>query len=307
MGLSSGRRECYNPRMFKQFFTLTVMAALLAPAFALEWMDDFAAAKSKAQAESKLVLMDFTGSDWCGWCIKLRKEVLDKPAFETYAKDKFVLMEVDCPRKKKLSDKLLQQNQQLCEQYHISGYPTLLVVNAEGDVVGGFSGYKKQEGLQESLDKAIRTDAAMRAAKQLPTEQQAAALNAIYQGMESAARKCGGYQVEGEEAATKQRLDLKTKLNACSDVAAMKKVLDEAEPSLLPANKAFFLDRKFTVMVNAAETVEDIIEARKVADELIAALPAPYAAHVKKQIDNDFADPAAFLEKLNAARAAEAK
>lgn len=304
--LAISRQTCYNVRMMKRALSLLALAALLAPAFAAEWMEDFDAAKSKAQAENKLILVDFTGSDWCGWCIKLRKEVLDKPEFEAYAQDKFVLMEVDCPHKKKLSDKLMQQNKSLCEQYHISGYPTLLVLNPAGEVVGGFCGYRKQDGIQATLDKAIKTDADLRAAKQLPVEQQAAALSGIYQQMSSDARKCGGYIDDGQEAAAEQREAIKAKLCACSSVADMKKVIEEAEPTILPGNKTFFLDRKFTIMVNAAETTEDILAARKVADELIAALPAPYAAHVQKQIDADFADPAAFLKRLNAARAAEA-
>lgn len=297
---------CYIAPMFKQTLSLLAAAILLLPAFGAEWMDDFNAAKKKAQAEKKLILMDFTGSDWCGWCIKLRKEVLDKPEFESYAKDKFVLMEVDCPRKKKLSDKLLQQNQQLCGQYRISGYPTLLVVNAEGDVVGGFTGYQKQEGLQASLEKAIRNNEALNAAQTLPAAQQEAAKNEVYRGMEKSIRNAGGYKEEGETAAAKQREEINAGLQACKSVEEMKQVLAQAEPSILPMNKRFFLDRQFTVMVNAAETVEDLAEARHVGDELVKSLPAPYAAHIKAQLDRDFADPAAFLDKLKAARAAEA-
>lgn len=292
--------------MLKQFLTLTVAAAMIAPAFAAQWMDDFAAAKSKAKTENKLVLMDFTGSDWCGWCMKLRKEVLDKPAFTAYAKKKFVLMEVDCPRKKKLSDKLMKQNQQLCNQYNISGFPTVLVVNAEGVVVGGFSGYKKQDELEATLNKAIKADADIRAAKKLPAEKQKEALEAVYQTMEPAARNAGGYKLNKEVASADQRKELSDKLNACTTTEEQLQVLAEAEPTILASNKHFFLDRKFTVMVNAAETTEDLEAAHKVGDELVASLPEPYASHIKKQVDAIFVDPAAFLEKMKAARAAEA-
>ncbi|MCQ2364505.1 MAG: protein disulfide isomerase family protein [Akkermansia sp.] len=291
--------------MFRQSLSLLAAALLLLPAFGAEWMDNFNAAKKKAQTEKKLILMDFTGSDWCGWCIRLRHDVLDKPEFEAYAKDKFILMEVDCPRKKQLSKKLQKQNQQLCGQYHISGFPTVLVVNADGAVVGGFNGYQKQEGVQAALDKAIRNNEAIKAAKKLPAAKQKAALNEVYLGMEKSVREAGGYKAEGESAAAKQREEINTKLQACKSAAEMKRVLTQAEPTLLPMNKRFFLDRKFTVMVNAAETVEDLAAARQVGDELIESLPAPYAAHIKAQIDRDFADPAAFLEKLKAARAAE--
>src|SRR5690242_19664467 len=67
------------------------------------WITDAAKAQETAKAEKKLVLLDFTGSDWCGWCIKLHKEVFSTPEFEKYAKENLVLVEVDFPRKKQLS------------------------------------------------------------------------------------------------------------------------------------------------------------------------------------------------------------
>lgn len=67
------------------------------------WLTDAAKAQAQAKAEKKLVLLDFTGSDWCGWCIKLNKEVFSKPEFAEYAKKNLVLVEVDFPRRKKLS------------------------------------------------------------------------------------------------------------------------------------------------------------------------------------------------------------
>ena len=285
--------------MFRFTLFTAALASVVAPAFADEWIDDFAVAKAKAQEKDKLVLVDFTGSDWCGWCIKLRKEVLDTPEFDDYAKDKFVLMEVDCPRKKKQDAMLAQQNQKLCQQYKISGFPTILVLNPEGEVVGGFGGYKKMDALKATLDKAIKADADMKAAKKLPAEQQEAALAAVYQSMDKSVRESGGYQVKGEAEAAAQRTELNTKLNACTDVAEMVKVIEAAEPNILPQNKTFFLDRKFTVMVNAAQTVEDLTAARKVGDELIDALPAPYAAHIKAQIERDFADPEALLKRIH--------
>lgn len=286
----------------KQLLTFALAATLLAPAFGLEWMENFDAALAKAKAENKLVLADFTGSDWCGWCIKLRKEVLDKPEFEAYAKDKFVFMEVDCPRKKKQDAALTQQNQKLCQHYHINGFPTILALNAEGEVVGGFGGYQKMEGVQETLDKAIKASEAIAQAKQLPEAEKEAALNAVYTRMEKSVRQAGGYTVTGEAEAAQQRKEINAKLNAASDTDEMKKIIAEAESGILPANKTFFLDRKFLVMVNAADSLEELAEARKVGDELIQSLPAPYNAHIKAQIERDFADPEALLQKLRDGR-----
>lgn len=288
--------------MFRHLFTVTTLAALLAPALALEWTEDFAAAKRQAKAEKKLVLMDFTGSDWCRNCMRLRGQVLDTPEFEAYAEDKFVFMEVDCPRTKKLPDKLAKQNQELCNTYHIGGFPTLLVVTPKGEVVGGVGGFKNREEVQQSLDKAIKADAAIRAAKKLPADKQQAALNRVYQGMESAVRKAGGYKVEGAGNVAQQREELDAKLKACKNPAQMKKVLAKAEPALLPGNRQFFLQRRYTVLLKAAETEDDLAAVRTVGEELADGMPAPNAEQFRAQMEKDFSDPAAYLKRLKEER-----
>lgn len=272
------------------------------PVFALEWTEDFAAAKRQAKTEKKLVLMDFTGSDWCRNCMRLRGQVLDTPEFEEYAKEKFVFMEVDCPRTKKLPDKLTKQNAELCNTYHISGFPTLLVVTPKGEVVGGVGGFKNREEVQQSLDKAVRADADIRAAKKLPADKQQAALNRVYLGMESAVRKAGGYKVEGAGNIAQQREELDAKLKACKSPAQMKKVLAKAEPDLLPGNRQFFLQRRYTVLLKTAETEADLAAVRRVAEELADGMPAPNAAAFRAQTDRDFADPEAYLKRLKAER-----
>ena len=112
----------------------------LAQAGAAEWLTDLPKAQAKAKAEKKLVMLDFTGSDWCGWCIKLHKEVFSKPEFEEYAKKNLVLVEVDFPRGKQQTEELKKANQKLQEKYGIEGYPTLILLNGEGAKVAQ-SGY----------------------------------------------------------------------------------------------------------------------------------------------------------------------
>ena len=107
------------------------------------WGDDYDKALAQAKAEKKLVVLDFTGSDWCGWCIKLDKEVFSKKEFKDYAKGNLVLVEVDFPQGKKLSKKTKEQNDKLQAQYGVKGYPTIVVLNPEGQKVGEL-GY--QEG-----------------------------------------------------------------------------------------------------------------------------------------------------------------
>ena len=64
------------------------------------WLTDLPKAEAQAKADNKIILMDFTGSDWCGWCIKFKKEVLDTKEFQDYAAKNVVLVEVDFPNKK---------------------------------------------------------------------------------------------------------------------------------------------------------------------------------------------------------------
>ena len=125
-------------KLLTRIFTLTAALAVSTSAAlaAAGWDDDYDKALAKAKTEKKMVLLDFTGSDWCGWCIKLDKEVFSKTEFKTYAKDNLVLVELDFPQGKKQSAKLQKQNEKLKKQYSISGFPTVIVLNAEGKQVG---------------------------------------------------------------------------------------------------------------------------------------------------------------------------
>lgn len=102
----------------------------------LSWQTDYKKAQEQAKADKKLLLVDFTGSDWCGWCIRLNREVFSKAEFQEYASKNLVLVEIDFPRSKAQSDALKKQNEQLAMQYQIQGFPTLVVLNSEGRVVG---------------------------------------------------------------------------------------------------------------------------------------------------------------------------
>lgn len=96
------------------------------------WVTDFEAAKKQAAEGKKDLLLDFTGSDWCGWCIKLNEEVFSHEPFKKGTKDKFVLVELDFPRKTELEAKLKEQNDALQEKFQIQGFPTILLCDATG-------------------------------------------------------------------------------------------------------------------------------------------------------------------------------
>ena len=100
------------------------------------WGEDYDKGLAQAKADKKLVLLDFTGSDWCGWCIKLDKEVFSQAEFGEYAKKNLVLVELDYPRSKEQSKEIKAQNEKLQKEYKIEGYPTIIVLNAEGKKVG---------------------------------------------------------------------------------------------------------------------------------------------------------------------------
>lgn len=107
------------------------------------WLTDLSKAEAQAKAENKIVLVDFTGSDWCGWCIKFKKEVLDTAEFQAYAAKNVVLVELDFPHKKVQADELKKANAELKKQYDIHGFPTLLVLNKDGKEIGRQVGYAK--------------------------------------------------------------------------------------------------------------------------------------------------------------------
>lgn len=97
------------------------------------WLTNIDAAKKSASESKKDLLIDFTGSDWCGWCIKLNDEVFKHDAFKTGVKDSFVLVEIDFPREKgKLPEDVRKRNTELGDKYAVQGYPTILLCDAEG-------------------------------------------------------------------------------------------------------------------------------------------------------------------------------
>jgi thioredoxin-related protein len=97
------------------------------------WTTDYAAATKDAAEHKKDLLIDFTGSDWCSWCIKLDEEVFQHEPFKTGVKEQFVLVELDYPRdKSKQSDEVQKQNEELSKKYAVQGFPTILLCDAEG-------------------------------------------------------------------------------------------------------------------------------------------------------------------------------
>ncbi len=116
-----------------------VLAAMVISfgAFASEgWMTDFEKAKEIAKEKNLPILIDFSGSDWCGWCVKLDKEVFSQKVFKEYAKDNLVMVLADFPRdKSNQSAELQKQNEKLSKEFGVRGFPTVYLLNSAGKPV----------------------------------------------------------------------------------------------------------------------------------------------------------------------------
>ncbi len=144
------------------------MIASLAALFALAvyaktstpegWLDDYDAALKKAADENKHIVVDFSGSDWCGWCKRLDKEVFATDEFKKAASEKYVLLMVDSPMKKSLlTPKAAKENPKLVEKFGVNGFPTVVVLDPKGEEVCRL-GYEKGGPAKyiEKLDAEIR-------------------------------------------------------------------------------------------------------------------------------------------------------
>lgn len=105
------------------------------------WRNDFDGALKQAQAENKLVLLDFTGSDWCPWCIKFDHEVLSTPKFAAYAGEKLELVKVDFPRHTLLPPDQQKANDALAKKFNVDGYPTYVLLTPAGTEIDRQGGY----------------------------------------------------------------------------------------------------------------------------------------------------------------------
>ena len=125
---------------------ITAMAfgAKLSESVPKGWSEDFAAAKETAKKDGKLILLAFSGSDWCIWCMKMEKEIYSDKAFIRKAGEKYVLVMIDSPNNKDILSKLAQrQNPQLVKQYGIHGFPCTIIVRPSGEEVKRFGGYQR--------------------------------------------------------------------------------------------------------------------------------------------------------------------
>ncbi len=115
------------------------------------WLGDFNEAKTEAMQQHKLILINFSGSDWCGPCIRLRKEILESATFEDYAAGHLVLVRADFPRQKKnqLSPAQVKLNEALADKYNAEGkFPYTLLVDENGKILYQWDGFPNESADQ---------------------------------------------------------------------------------------------------------------------------------------------------------------
>lgn len=122
----------------------------------LNWLTNYEEAVSLSRTTSKPLILFFTGSDWCGWCTRLEKEVLDTPDFIDATKDRFVFLKLDFPMNTTLHPQLTAQNKELQKKYEIRGFPTLVVLDSQQQKIGTI-GYQPGGGTKyaASLTKMV--------------------------------------------------------------------------------------------------------------------------------------------------------
>lgn len=308
--------------MLPRFLCLFALcAALLPPAFGVEWMTDLPAARAKAKAEKKLILFDFTGSDWCSSCITLRKNVLDTPEFEAYAADKFVCVEVDVPHTKKLPAALAAQNAALCEQYGIRVFPTVVAADAGGQIVGGFQGSIDTAALvQKQLDRAVKAGKKYRRAAKQQGEERAKSLFTVWTTIPAELRggsadmkaeiirldKSHSTGMDAELAAEKQMAEFMAEAYHSTGSKDFARITRKYAPIALPQNKLEIYRWHINMTYASAETEEELRDVQPYVRELCELDPT-LSEENKRQILAEYADPAKLLQKSKAERADKAR
>jgi thioredoxin-related protein len=135
---------------------MVLSGAVVSRAVETNWKTNFAQAQSLAAEQKHYLLLDFTGSDWCPWCVKMDKEVFAHRAFMDFAAKNLVLVKLDFPRSKPQPAAEKAQNQELAQKFRIEGYPTYVLLDPNGNEVrrqvgyleGGPSGFIRWTRLQ---------------------------------------------------------------------------------------------------------------------------------------------------------------
>ncbi len=283
----------------------------VAPAMAAAWTSDLDAAMQQAAAEKKLVLVEFTGSDWCSYCIALNKQVLSTPAFAEYIRPHFVPVQIDVPIRRDVDPELLRRNQEICKRYKVPGYPTLMVLTPQGQVVGGFRGDpgNGMEGARQHLDAAQKFARLLAGAEQLQGVEKARRLHLVYSALQPAMRPSTGLReriavldpdnvtgIHHELEVERQRNGFRRELAATrGKPQAALELIARYLPMVALQNRAEVLNAKVAVMLATAQSEADILAAKAVLFEICDLTPES-AEKDKADFEKRFANPAEVLD-----------
>lgn len=140
---------------------LILLCFILNPA--LPWLNNFDTARQEAVRSHKLILLNFSGSDWCGPCIRMRKEIFGSSEFTAYAAENLILVQADFPRQKKnqLSHEQTVLNEQLADKYNPEGkFPLTLLINEHGGILKTWDGFPSMKPAQFVTDLTLYKHAA---------------------------------------------------------------------------------------------------------------------------------------------------
>jgi thioredoxin-related protein len=266
--------------------------ALVAPPAANrggEWIADWDAAAKLAKESGKDLLVDFTGSDWCGWCVKLHDEVFQHDEFLKGVGDKYVLVALDFPRDDAVKAKVPNptRNAALQKRYHVRGFPTILLMAADGDVIGQ-TGYQqggpaaylthleelRTAGLplleeQDKMEQKIV--AAKDAEKAALIEEAMTRLAALTEENAFLATKFGDLVRLGLVADPDNKSGLKRKsIEALLKAGQLDDELATVVRTLDPKNEAGLLERVVAAEMGSIGSEEEIAPFVKKIDELVA-------------------------------------
>ena len=295
-------------------------AAVVTVAPAEEWGTDYTAALVRAQREGRAVLVNFTGSDWCGYCMRLKAEVLDHPEFAAWAGESFVLLEVDLPRRADVDPELLERNREICSRYAVDGFPTLMVLDERGRALGCLAGFEGDRHLvRKVLSDGLRACELLRQGDSLQGEQELACLLAVWKLLPDELRRLNpGLRAEiisldeqdvsglRAEAEAERRLrDCRSAVQAAPTDAAALSIVDEALRHAVPANRRQLLEIKHQLLFLLAENTDDICAAAEVAYAAIEA-DLRYTARMKelrlRQLRAVYANPQTALNRSRSIR-----
>ncbi len=295
------------------------MAAAAAP---IEWMTDLEAAGQRAKEEQKLLLVEFTGSDWCKACLLQKKKVLESPEFEDWAEQHCVAVEIDVPNDASRVGGEQQKalNQMLCDEYGVISFPTLLIMTPELVEVGGYKGAitTPSKAIAE-LEKSFITAQRLERALSKTGAERTVALCPFYQSpagkplrisypllkrlVETDPQDSLGLHAEYRNRRQIRQLerDIITAANPEARLACTEAALTATEP----ANVPYLRKRKGDLMrelalhiARHAQSAQEVTRARQLMEESIEYTDSEHEkTQLKRFIDSFFARPAVFLRQ----------